>query len=66
MESEEAKSEALTRRIMELYRELYSSGNLTSIPGMGEHTAPIFLSAVGDPAGFHNQSAFASWEGVVP
>jgi transposase len=66
LESEEAESEALARRIMELYRELYSSDNLTSIPGVGEHTAPIFLSAVGDPARFHNQSAFANWEGVVP
>jgi len=66
MESEEAESEALARRITELYRELYSSDNLTSIPGVGEHTAPIFLSAVGDPARFHNQSAFANWEGVVP
>ena len=66
MESEEAESEALARRIMELYREVYSSDNLTSIPGVGEHTAPIFLSAVGDPARFHSQSAFANWEGVVP
>jgi transposase len=66
MESEEAESEALARRIMELYRDLQPSDNLTSIPGVGEHTAPIFLAAVGDPARFHSQSAFANWEGVVP
>jgi len=66
MESEEAESESLARRIMELYRKLHPSDNLTSIPGVGEHTAPIFLSAVGDPARFHSQSAFANWEGVVP
>jgi transposase len=66
MESEEAESEALARRIMELYQNLHPSGNLTSIPGVGEHTAPIFLSAIGDAARFHNQSAFANWEGVVP
>jgi len=51
---------------MELYRKLHPSDNLTSIPGVGEHTALIFLSAVGDPARFHSQSAFANWEGVVP
>jgi len=51
---------------MELYRKLHPSDNLTSIPGVGEHTAPIFLSAVGDPARFCSQSAFANWEGVVP
>jgi hypothetical protein len=66
MESEEAESESLARRIMELYRKLHSSDNLTSIPGVGEHTAPIFLSAIGDAARFHSQSAFANWEGVVP
>jgi len=66
MESEEAESESLARRIMELYRKLHPSDNLTSIPGVGEHTAPIFLSAVGDPARFRSQSAFANWEGVVP
>jgi len=66
MESEEAESESLARRIMELYRKLRPSDNLTSIPGVGEHTAPIFLSTVGDPARFHSQSAFANWEGVVP
>lgn len=66
MESEEAESESLARRIAELYQKLHPSDNLASIPGVGEHTAPIFLSAVGDPARFHSQSAFANWEGVVP
>ena len=66
MESEEAESESLARRIMELYRKLHPSDNLTSIPGVGEHTAPVFLSAVGNAARFRSQSAFANWEGVVP
>lgn len=66
MEMEEAESESLFQRITELYRELHPSDNLCTIPGVGEHTAPIFLSAVGDPARFRSQSAFANWEGVVP
>jgi len=66
MEAEEAESESLARRIAELYRELHPSDNLRTIPGVGEHTAPIFLSAVGDPTRFRSQSAFANWEGVVP
>ena len=66
METEEAESESLAQRITELYRELHPSDNLRTIPGVGEHTAPIFLSAVGDPARFRSQSAFANWEGVVP
>ena len=66
MEAEEAESESLARRIAELYRKLHPSDNLRTIPGVGEHTAPVFLSAVGDPTRFRSQSAFANWEGVVP
>jgi transposase len=66
METEEAESESLASRIAELYRKLHPSDNLRTIPGVGEHTAPIFLSAVGDPTRFRSQSAFANWEGVVP
>ena len=66
LEQEEAESEALASHIGELYRKLHPSDNLRSIPGVGEHTAPVFLAAVGDPARFRNQSAFANWEGVVP
>jgi transposase len=63
---DEAESESLAHRIAELYGRLHASDNLRTIPGVGEHTAPIFLAAVGDSTRFRNQSAFANWEGVVP
>jgi transposase len=66
METSEAESESLARHIAELYKKLHPSDNLSTIPGVGPHTAPIFLSSVGDPTRFRNQSAFANWEGVVP
>jgi transposase len=66
MEVSEAESESLARRIAELYKKLYPSDNLSTIPGVGPHTAPIFFSSAGDPTRFRNQSAFANWEGVVP
>jgi hypothetical protein len=66
LESDEIESEALAHRITEIYRKLHPSNNLCSIPGVGEHTAPIFLAVVGNPSRFRNQSAFANWEGVVP
>jgi len=66
MEAEEAESDSLARRIAEIYRKLHPSDNLRTIPGVGEHTAPVFLAAVGDPLRFRSQSAFANWEGVVP
>ena len=66
MEAEEVESEAITRHLTELYQELHPSGNLNTIPGVGEHTAPVFLAVVGDPARFKSQAAFANFSGVVP
>jgi len=66
MESEEAESQSISRRLTELYRELHPSDNLTTIPGVGPHTAPIFLAVVGDPARFSSQAAFANYSGIVP
>ncbi len=66
MEAEEAESKALDRRIEELYRELHPSDNLRTIPGVGEHTAPVFVANIGDPTRFPGQPEFANWTGVVP
>jgi len=66
MEAEEAESKALDRRIEELYQELHPSDNLRTIPGVGEHTAPVFVANIGDPTRFPGQSEFANWTGVVP
>lgn len=66
LEVSEAEADSLARRIAEIYKKLHPSDNLISIPGVGQHTAPIFLSSIGNPARFRNQAAFANWEGVVP
>jgi hypothetical protein len=66
MEAEEAESQSITRRLTELYQGLHPSDNLSTIPGVGPHTAPIFLAVVGDPSRFPSQAAFANYNGVVP
>lgn len=66
LEHAEAEAEALAKRIGELYQELHPEDHLRTIPGVGEHTAPVFLSSVGKPGRFRNQSAFGSWSGVIP
>jgi transposase len=66
MEAEEAETKALDRRIEELYQKLHPSDNLRTIPGVGEHTAPVFVANIGDPTRFPGQSEFANWTGVVP
>jgi hypothetical protein len=66
MEAEEVEAGVVAERIEELYQKLHPKDNLRTIPGVGEHTAPVFLAAVGDPERFRSQSAFANWTGVVP
>ena len=66
MEAEETEAEVLSKRIEELYQRLHPQDNLRTIPGVGEHTAPVFLAAIGNPERFRSQSAFINWTGVVP
>jgi len=66
MEFAETESEAIAQHIERLYEELHTSDNLRTIPGVGQHTAPIFLATVGNPSRFRSQSAFANYTGVVP
>ena len=66
MEMMEAESDAIAKRLEQLYLEIDPSDNLQTIPGVGAHTAPIFLATIGDPARFQSQSAFANYTGVVP
>lgn len=66
MEIEEAESATLAKRLEKLYLELHPTDNLRTIPGVGVHTAPVFLATVGDPARFRSQSSFANYCGIVP
>lgn len=45
---------------------LHPSDNLRTIPGVGVHTAPVFVANIGDPTRFPGQSEFANWTGVIP
>jgi len=66
MEIEEAESADIAKHLEQLYLELHPSDNLRTIPGVGDHTAPIFLATVGDPQRFRSQSSFANYCGIVP
>jgi len=66
MEIEETESAAIAKRLEKLYLEIHPSDNLRTIPGVGDHTAPIFLATIGDPARFRSQSSFANYCGIVP
>jgi len=66
MEIEETESAAIAKRPEKLYLEIHPSDNLRTIPGVGDHTAPVFLATIGDPARFRSQSSFANYCGIVP
>ena len=66
MEIEETESAAIAKRLEKLYLEIHPSDNLRTIPGVGDHTAPVFLATIGDPARFRSQSSFANYCGIVP
>jgi uncharacterized protein YbaA (DUF1428 family) len=66
MEMEEAESAAIANHHEKLYLQIHPSDKLRTIPGVGDHTAPIFLATVGDPARFRSQSSFANYCGIVP
>jgi transposase len=66
MEIEEIESADIAKRLEKLYLELHPSDNLRTIPGVGDHTPPMFLATVGDPTRFQSQSSFSNYCGIVP
>jgi hypothetical protein len=49
-----------------LYRRLHPSRNLETLKGVGQDSAAVFLSFIGDPKRFPNGRVFRGWSGLVP
>jgi transposase len=49
-----------------LYRQLHPSRHLESLKGVGQESAAVFLSFVGQPERFAHSRAFRGWSGLVP
>ena len=65
--------DTLRRRLRELDRDIDTKLNehevgrlLTTIDGIGPHTAAFIIAEVGDPAHFLSASAFAAYVGAIP
>jgi transposase len=65
--------DTLRRRLRDLDRDIDSKLNehdvgrlLTTIDGIGPHTAARLIAELGDPAHFHSPAALAAYVGVVP
>jgi hypothetical protein len=48
------------------YHQLYPSGHLESLYGVGAESAAVFLSFFGDPARFPTGRQMRGWSGLVP
>lgn len=67
LETIEAEIRRLRREVVRsLYRKLHPERHLESLLGVGEDSAAIYLSFIGDPHRFANASAFRGWSGMVP
>jgi transposase len=49
-----------------LYRQLHPERHLESLKGVGQDSAAVFFSFVGDPQRFAHGRAFRGWSGLVP
>jgi transposase len=63
---EATRDHLLAEVILPLYRRLHPSGNLHSLYGVGEESAAVFLSYLGDPLRFPDGRHLRGWSGMVP
>jgi hypothetical protein len=49
-----------------LYRQLHPSRNLETLYGVGEESAAVYVSFIGDPNRFDNHAVFRGWSGMIP
>jgi len=64
--AEEAEIALLDQQIEKLYKELHTSVNLQTLPGIGPVLAPVFLASIGNPERFNNQRQFKCFTGLIP
>ncbi len=62
-----AEREHLRQQVISpLYQQLHPSGNLESLYGVGEESAAVYLSFIGDPQRFPSGRQVRGWSGMVP
>jgi len=49
-----------------LYRQIHPSRNLETIRGVGQDSAAVYASLIGDPQRFATTELFRGWTGMVP
>ncbi|MEW6034952.1 MAG: IS110 family transposase [Chloroflexota bacterium] len=49
-----------------LYRQIHPSRNLETLKGVGQDSAAVYASLIGDPERFPSTALFRGWTGLVP
>jgi transposase len=63
---EELLSQVQQSQVSPLYHQLHPSRHLESMQGVGPDGAAVYVSFIGDPRRFPDQSHFRGWSGLVP
>jgi transposase len=63
---ESAHKHLQLKEVRPRYRRLHPSRNLETIKGVGQDSAAVFFSFIGDPDRFANGRCFRGWSGMVP
>jgi len=54
------------RTVRPLYRAIHPSRNLETLKGVGQDSAAVYASFIGDPRRFSSTRLFRGWTGMVP
>ena len=54
------------RTVRPLYRAVHPSRNLETLKGVGQDSAAVYVSFIGDPRRFSSTRLFRGWTGMVP
>jgi transposase len=54
------------RSVRPLYRAMHPSRNLETLKGVGQDSAAVYASFIGDPRRFSSTRLFRGWTGMVP
>jgi len=54
------------RTVRPLYRNVHPSRNLETLKGVGQDSAAVYASFIGDPCRFSSTRLFRGWTGMVP
>jgi transposase len=63
---EEMSHRVRLKSVRPLYRQLHPSRNLETLKGIGQDSAAVFASFIGDPQRFASNRMFRGWHGLVP